>query len=100
LYDAALVGAGGERVDIDNAIDVGLDIAGRVEADVDLQERATDLVGHSASTFSSTTRRRWNREGLKARMARRGLLGHRGEGVRMRRHHDDGAGIARACRRG
>lgn len=44
LYDAALVGAGGERVEIDNAIDVGLDVADRVEADVGLQERAADLV--------------------------------------------------------
>jgi hypothetical protein len=33
LYDAALVSAGGERVEVDDALDVGLDVAGRLEAD-------------------------------------------------------------------
>ena len=44
VYDAALVGARGERVEVDGALDAGLDVAHRLEADVGLQERARDLV--------------------------------------------------------
>ena len=44
LDDAALVGAGGERPEVDGALDAGLHVADHVELDVGLQERAGDLV--------------------------------------------------------
>lgn len=44
LYDAALVGAGGEGVEADDLLDVGLHVADRLESDVGLQEGARDLL--------------------------------------------------------
>lgn len=44
LDDAALVGACGERLEVDDALDVGLHVADHLELDVGLQERARDLV--------------------------------------------------------
>lgn len=44
LDDAALVSAGGERPEIDGALDAGLHVADHVELDVGLQEGAGDLV--------------------------------------------------------
>lgn len=44
LDDAALVGAGGQRLEVDDALDVGLQVADHLELDVGLQERAGDVV--------------------------------------------------------
>lgn len=44
LHDAALVGAGGERLEVDDALDVGLHVADHLELDIRLEERARDLV--------------------------------------------------------
>ena len=44
LYDASLVGAGGEGLEVDDLPDVGLHVADHLELDVGLQERAGDLV--------------------------------------------------------
>ena len=44
LYDAALVGPGGEGLEVDDLPDVGLHVADHLELDVGLQERARDLV--------------------------------------------------------
>jgi hypothetical protein len=44
LHDAALVGPGGERLEVDDALDVGLHVADHLELNVGLQERARDLV--------------------------------------------------------
>lgn len=44
LDDAPLVGPGGERLEVDDALDVGLHIADHLELDVGLQERARDLI--------------------------------------------------------
>lgn len=44
LHDAALVGASGEGLKVDDALDVGLHVADHLELDIGLEEGARDLV--------------------------------------------------------